>query len=165
MKTRIAVLIVLLAFLILALLPPALAASTSKTAPYVAPEGFNISVFMQEKSKTLYDQNDWMIEGYGQRTAGNYAEAIKAFNKAEEMQKANQEDYYYAKDMGDIEQAKAETYAKWPGHATEAEQAGARSAKFRAMYVSLENPYTPVPPWVPVIAVIAAFLMARKRAL
>ena len=86
----------------------------------------SLSWMFQEKSQIVYTANDFIIAGETATQNGNYEEAIKNFNKAEDMILARDVTRFKMSTdaaLSDMEAKKALTYANWPGHEKEAAQA------------------------------------------
>jgi hypothetical protein len=126
-------LLLVIACLFILIMPVATAAvmDSSPSVPLVAVSVPNI---LQEKSKLQYTATDFKNEGDRAAESGNYEDAVKYYNKAEEVliaenpSRSAETDYA----LGKLEQSKGLAYSNWDGHDAESNQAFQKSASLDA---------------------------------
>lgn len=114
---------IILACFLLAFMPITVSAANDNTpAPAIV-----LPNLLQEKSKMQYGWKDFQLDGEKAREAGRFEEAIKNYNKAEELVRAQEMVHFGQPDRGileshvsELEGNKETVYRSWPGHEAEA---------------------------------------------
>jgi len=122
-------LILVMACLFILIMPVVTAAvmESSPSAPLLA---VGVPNLLQEKGKLQYDAMDFQKDGYWAAERGNYEDAVKYYNKAEEVliaedpSRSAETDFTLAR----LEQDKAIAYSNWGGHGAESKLAYQKSA-------------------------------------
>ena len=158
---------IILACFLLAFMPAMTAAASGNTPAPSLP----LPNLLQEKSKLQYNQQEFLDAGTKEGENGNYEEAIKNYNKAEEivvetqewniidgrakrissdtMDRDSERNY---KHQLTLEKKKAQIYKKMPGHEKEAAAADQEVATLQKRYDELQNRDMPTSLWSCLIA-------------
>jgi hypothetical protein len=122
--------IFLLALLLALITIPAAATVGDPSVP-VPLAAVGVPNFLQEKGKLQYTWDDFRADGDRAAASGNYEDAVKFYNKAEEMlvaadpSRSSTTDY----SLGKLEQSKGLAYGNWDGHQAESDEAFHKSAE------------------------------------
>ncbi len=130
---------ILLACFLLAFMPAMTAAASGNTPAPSLP----LPNLLQEKSKTVWNHNDFTTAGLNAEMDKNYDEAIKNYNKAEEKLVGDyygdysHREYYYLQQS--LEERKASVYNRWPGHEKEAAASLTAATQLKSQYQKYEE--------------------------